>query len=119
MMHWFGMSFGMFWLIIPAVALCVGLPFLRNFIRRTNGRSLSDNAPQFRAPDDSDAVIYRLAKKLKGRVTVSDVVVATGMSSDQAEQLLQKMVDGTRVRMEVSSEGMVLYEFLELMGEEE
>ena len=119
MMHWFGLSFGLPWLIIPVVALCVGLPLLRSFIRRTNERSLSDNAPRSLTPDDSDAVIYRLAKKLKGRVTVSDVVVATGMSSDQAEQLLQKMVDGTRVRMEVSSEGMVLYEFVELMGEEE
>lgn len=118
MMHVFGMSFGFLWMFIPVAAVFIGLPLLRNLIRRTKVHGLSENSPRSLPPGDADAVIYRLAKKLNGRLTVSDVIVATGMSSDRAEQLLQQMVDGLRVRMEVSPDGLVIYEFVELMSEQ-
>ncbi|MCK4516859.1 MAG: hypothetical protein KAU31_16470, partial [Spirochaetaceae bacterium] len=114
MMNGFGMSFGLLWWIIPIVALVIGAPLLRRLVgHRDDDRRIEQDQP---TPADSitDATIYRLAKLLKGRLTVSDVVVETGMGSTDAEKLLQAMTDGWRVRMEVSPDGMVVYEFAEL-----
>lgn len=59
--------------------------------------------------------IFRLAWKLRGRITVSDVVLETGLGPAEAEEAMNRMVDGMRVRMEVQEKGMVVYEFPEIM----
>jgi hypothetical protein len=60
--------------------------------------------------------IFRLASRQGGKVTVSDVVIETEMSVHEAESFMDRMVDGTHVRMEVSDEGQVFYEFPELLN---
>ena len=63
-----------------------------------------------------DARIFKLAYKLKGRVTLSDIVVDTGLSLQDAEQLIESMVDNAHVRMEVDDKlGTVTYEFPEII----
>jgi hypothetical protein len=60
--------------------------------------------------------IYKLAYKLGGRITVSDIVVETGLEVEEAEELIESMVDNQRVRMEVQDDGLVIYEFPELIN---
>ncbi len=60
--------------------------------------------------------IYKLAYKLEGRITVSDIVVETGLDAKEAEETIQAMVDNQRVRMEVQEDGVVVYEFPELLS---
>jgi len=62
-----------------------------------------------------EARVFKLANRRKGRITVSDVVIDTGLGVNQAEELLQNMVDNNRVTMEVTDEGMVYYEFPEII----
>jgi hypothetical protein len=59
--------------------------------------------------------IFKLANRRKGRITVSDVVIETGLGVNEAEQLLQSMVDNVRVTMEVNDEGLVTFEFPEIL----
>ena len=61
-----------------------------------------------------DSRVFRLAYRHGGRVTVSQVVMETGMSLEQTEAYLDQLCDGVRVRMEVSDGGLVTYEFPEL-----
>lgn len=63
-----------------------------------------------------DSRVFRLAYRNGGRVTVSQVVMETGMSLEQTEAYLDQLCDGVRVRMEVSDGGLVTYEFPELTG---
>ncbi len=63
-----------------------------------------------------EARIFKLAYRLQGRLTVSDVVVDTGLSVDEAERMLERLVDNQRVRMEVSSNGLMIYEFPEIIA---
>lgn len=62
-----------------------------------------------------DSRVFRLAYRNGGRVTVSQVVMETGMSLEQTEAYLDHLCDGVRVRMEVSEGGLVTYEFPELI----
>jgi hypothetical protein len=62
-----------------------------------------------------EARVFKLANRRKGRITVSDVVIETGLGVHEAEELLQSMVDNVRVTMEVTDDGMVLYEFPEIL----
>ncbi|ADK81485.1 hypothetical protein [Sediminispirochaeta smaragdinae] len=72
--------------------------------------------------DDSRAIdrnlrasLYRLADRQKGKLTVSDVVIETGIAVQEAEKILQAMVDNQHVRMEVRDDGIIYYEFPEIM----
>jgi hypothetical protein len=62
-----------------------------------------------------EAQIFKLAYKMKGRLTLSDIVVETGLDLEQAEKVIESMVDGMRVRMEVDERGVVVYEFPEII----
>ena len=63
-----------------------------------------------------DGVIFNLAFRLKGRITLSDIIVETGLTVREAEGVIEGMVDGVRVRMEVDQNGMVIYEFPEIIS---
>ncbi|MFP4375682.1 MAG: hypothetical protein ACLFP4_01450 [Spirochaetales bacterium] len=63
----------------------------------------------------TQAQLFRLAHKLRGRLTVSDIVVETGLSVSESEALAESVVDGTHVRMEVDDRGIVTYEFPEII----
>jgi hypothetical protein len=68
-----------------------------------------------RLESTNEARIFKLAYRLKGRLTVSDIVVETGLGVREAEQLIESMVDSNRVRMEVDDRGIVTYEFPEII----
>jgi len=70
--------------------------------------------PMRKAPD-LEARVFRLAYKRKGRLTVSDAVIDMGLSIRQAEELLNSLVDGLRVRREVTPNGLEVYEFPEII----
>ena len=59
--------------------------------------------------------IFRLAYRLNGKVTVSDVVLETSMSVGEAEAYMDRLTDGVRVRMEIGDAGLVQYEFPEII----
>ena len=71
--------------------------------------------PVRKAPDP-EARVFRLAYKRKGRLTIPDAVVDLGLSIRQAEELLNSLVDGLRVRMEVTPNGLEVYEFPEIIA---
>jgi hypothetical protein len=60
--------------------------------------------------------IFRAASKRAGRLTVSDIVLETDLSIREAEEVINGMVDGTHVRMEVEDNGLVVYEFPEIIS---
>ena len=62
-----------------------------------------------------EAQIFKLAYRLKGKLTLSDIVVETGLGLSEAEEVVEAMVDNVHVRMEVDERGMVLFEFPEII----
>lgn len=113
MMHGFVFPFGFFWIVIPAIAIWLAIPAIRR-LRRSDERTIDTGRGGKPLEANLEPAVYRLAKQLKGRVTVSDVVVETGLSAAESETLLQGLVDGTHCRMEVTEQGSVIYEFPEL-----
>ena len=95
----------------------------RNDIRRRFSRPVSDQADPFgyRMPTrDLESVIFGLARRMKGRITLSDVIIETGLGVRDAENFINNMVDGVRVCMEVDEErGFVIYEFPEIIDRSE
>ena len=60
--------------------------------------------------------VFRLAYRLGGRLTVSDLVVDLDFSIMEAGSFLSQLVDSTRVTMEVRDDGLVYYEFPEIIA---
>jgi len=67
-----------------------------------------------KAASQLEVKIFRLADKQKGKITVSDIVLDTGIGIKEAEEFINNMVDGLHVRMEVTDSGSVIYEFPEI-----
>ena len=129
---------GMLSLILPFVLVIVGIRFIRR-IFFTSSRDVDttfrrpgehlpyddiDDITHYVAPKPSatEAEIFQLARKLKGRVTLSDIVIETELTMQEAERLIEGMIDGTHVTMEVKDNGRVVYEFPEIIdrfGDEE
>lgn len=59
--------------------------------------------------------VLRLAKQSGGVLTVTDVAADLNLSMQVAETVLEEMDDGFRVRSDVTSEGVIVYEFPEVM----
>ena len=114
---------------------CIALAFSfagRRFLRRwRNDADEAERRPQeerrplrwlapgptaLRTAPDPEARVFRLAYKRRGRITVSDAVIDLGLSIQQAEELLNSLVDDLRVRMEVTPNGLVVYEFPEILA---
>jgi hypothetical protein len=66
---------------------------------------------------DLQAKVFRLAVQRGGRLTLSDIVVEMGLGLDEAEKLMDRMMDGIRVRLEVNEKGTMFYEFPEIMSQ--
>ena len=117
-MHMFGMAFNWLWFLLAAALILIAIPAGLALFRRVRSDSVSSGAGATQlAGDETDAQIFRLAQDHGGRLTVSDVVVSTGMTAARAEEALQRLTDGVRVRMEVKDSGRVVYEFVELIDE--
>jgi hypothetical protein len=59
--------------------------------------------------------LFRLAKRRGGVLTLSDIIIETGLSVQQAEEMMNALVDNIYVRLEVTEQGRFVYEFPELM----
>ena len=116
---------GPFFFVFPAFIIFM---IVRHFIgpsqRHQSRWSLDDFYSQFESGPSHESTskesqqvsIYKLAYRLQGRITVSDIVVETGMDAKAAEELIESMVDNQRVRMEVDGDGMLVYEFPEIIA---
>jgi hypothetical protein len=63
--------------------------------------------------------VFRLAARNKGRLTLSDVIVETGLDLNKAEKLMDRMIDGAHVQIDVNDKGMILYVFPEMISKAE
>ena len=94
-----------------------------NDIRRRFARPVMDMAGPYDyrySGRDLESVVFNIANRLNGRITLSDVIIETGMGVKDAEIFINNMVDGVRVRMEVDEErGFVIYEFPEIIDRSE
>ena len=115
-----------FGFLFPLIFFIVFARVASGLFRRVNrGRSLPDEyddslgdrfrSLERRSDSTTEARLFKLAYRLKGRLTVSDIVVETGLGVHEAESLVQGMVDGTHVLMEVDDRGIVTYEFPEII----
>lgn len=116
MMHGFGLPLFMggplTWIILVIAGYFIIRKFFIPHIHEDSrkGRYLSGNSSSGSRETD----IYRLAAKRNGKITVSDVVTELGIEPRKAEDILETMTDGLRVRMEVDENGNVYYSFPEL-----
>ena len=116
--------------LIPFAIFFVSLRLGRGFLRDnrrderlpwSGGRGVSGPYDHYFDRDEArrrklEARIFKIAYRLKGRITVSDIVVDTGVTVQEAEETVQGMVDNSRVRMEVDDRGLVFYEFPEILS---
>lgn len=61
------------------------------------------------------APVLKLAAERDGRLTVTDVAASLGWSMGRAEKILHSLDDGWRVNSEVTDEGVIVYEFREIL----
>ncbi len=62
-------------------------------------------------PEEQHKVILKLAKTKGGTVTVSEIVLGTSLSLEEAEQILQYFVAKGYANMRLSDAGAIVYEF--------
>ena len=119
-------AFGLFSLL-PILFIFLVLHLARVAFRETRaqrqpdpvwGRASGREAPVrgYPRPGRPENRVFRLAYKLGGRLTVSDLVVDLDFSIEEAESFLNQLVDSTRVTMEVRDDGLVYYEFPEIIA---
>ncbi len=61
-----------------------------------------------------DAVVFRLASRNGGKVTVSEVVAETGLDVRTAERFMDSLADGIHVDVDLDGRGRRVYVFPEL-----
>ncbi len=60
--------------------------------------------------------VFRLAAKRRGRLTLSDIVIESGLGLKEAERFMDSLVDGPHVQLEVDAQGLINYEFPEIQA---
>jgi len=116
----FGTVFGIVGMLIILATIFFALKLIRGLIERKKkepGKIVSKTSKM--DTESFHAKIMKLALENKGVLTVTDVVVATGLSLKQAEETLNSMVDEYRVKMEVKDSGIIAYEFIEIINKKE
>ena len=116
----------MFFWIIPFIL--IGL-LIRVVYRRTRPKRLDEydleegsypgriEASEKKYKEETiESRIFKLANHLKGRITLSDIVLETGLGMKSAERVIEDMLDNLHVTMEVDDSGMVFYEFPEIIA---
>jgi hypothetical protein len=115
--------FGPLFFIVPVLVLLVASRFLSGLFRHAMRDSLPPDAGGrtlrgaigFGGTPVLESRVFSLAYRMGGRVTVSDVVIDSGLGIKDAEALLDGMTDELRVRMVLDERGLVAYEFPEIM----
>ena len=116
----FGMFFGIILMLIIPAAIFFVIKLKRGLItlkKEDPEKSVSKGSNT--DPESFHGKIMNLALDNKGVLTVTDVVMATGLSLKQAEEVLNNMVDEYRVKMEVKDSGIIVYEFIEIINRKE
>lgn len=117
-----GAALWLVWTVISVLAVGGGVAWLiaRRAAHReslpgseSHGRTSGGELPAGRHGSFSQTV-FRLAREHDGVLTVSDVVVETGLSPGEVSDRLQSLVDGEHVTMDVTDRGSMRYEFPEL-----
>lgn len=80
--------------------------------RNTTQRVRLDNIKKKKSTEKQ---ILDIAKKHGGKITVTQVAMDTDLSIEQAEKKLQDLVKSGYVQMNVTDNGVMIYEFMELM----
>ena len=69
------------------------------------------------APEEREALaekeVLRIAQQVGGRVTPALIALKTQLSTDKAEEILQRLVKNNHANMDVTSEGRIEYEIPE------
>ena len=60
--------------------------------------------------------VLKLAGERRGQLTVTEVAAELGWTLPRAEKVLESLNDGLRVDSRVTDEGVIVYEFRELLG---
>lgn len=116
---------GPFFFVFPALALYYVFRHIFGQGHSGNHPRFFDEYPQYedrgyqdrhQSKESRQAEIYKLAYTLGGKITVSDIVIETGETVNEAEELIQSMVDNQHIRMEVQEDGLVVYEFPEIIA---
>ena len=123
---------GIFSLLIPFFLIFIGIRIVRRIFfsaSRDIDRPPRRYQPQLPFDDmgtvtsypstklhDMESRIFKLAQGMKGRITLSDIVIATNLNMKDAEQLIDSMIDGIHITMEVNDKGRVIYEFPEIIA---
>lgn len=123
MLFW---GFPFFGIILMFLLIRVAVKVLRKYFVRSDRPAshrvfpfeddffLSGNEAYATPPRDGlENKIFKLAYDLKGRLTLSDVVIGTNLTMKEAEEFLNHLADGVHVRMEVEDDGSVYYDFPE------
>ncbi|HUX14179.1 MAG TPA: hypothetical protein VMW87_14215 [Spirochaetia bacterium] len=102
------------WIFLPLVAYIAARTVRRLRERASHPRVEPGGAPpELTGPTHQD--IFRAARAHGGRLTVSELIMETGIASKTAEDTLRGLADGTRVRLEIDADGVEWYEFPELL----
>ncbi len=65
-----------------------------------------------------DGVLFSLAHRNGGHITLSEVVIETGMNMKDAEKYMDSIVDSVHVSLEVDDSGRLFYVFPEIAANE-
>jgi hypothetical protein len=112
-----------FSVIMMAVGISVGepVPFVLSVMAAAGGFFMHRAATTAREERREALIaalqpqVLKLAGERKGRLTVTEVATSLGWAVPRAEKVLNSMDDGVRVRSDVTDEGVIVYEFPEVM----
>ncbi len=100
--------------LLPLALLALAVYGIARAVSAAGGRRRPSR--DARGPERMEVKVFRLAARRGGRLTLSDLVLETGLGMKQAEALMDRLADGLHVRLEVSPEGAIVYEFPEILG---
>jgi hypothetical protein len=78
------------------------------------GRKLDEAAKLIRYRRQQNRVV-RLARDRGGRLTVTEAAADTGLTVEEAAEILKRMADGGYVELEVTDSGLMVYRFPEIL----
>ena len=59
--------------------------------------------------------VVRLAHKRNGRLTVTETAADTGLTVEEAAEILKRLADGGFVEVEITDSGLIVYRFPEVL----
>lgn len=95
--------------LVTVVAAAAGSLALRRNAERERERRRAATIAQLQAP------VLKLAYERGGRLTVTETASALGWTLPRAEEVLRSLDDDFRVSSQVTDEGVIVYEFRELL----